>query len=161
MNKFFDLFDDSEEYPSNERLLNGVPMNMLFEYVSDTYLNGFINYVDIKKVLLIQRYWSEKEYGPWDEFVKKAIEKGSDFHTDYRIIEDDVLFLAESESSWWFFWNDRDCSDCFIGRIDKTKISYDDLEKALIEFIEEHLEDPSDITGVYAELPLPSGWKRL
>lgn len=161
MTNFFDVFDETFQYPDREQLLNGVPMNTLFEYVSSTYLEGFINYVNIKSVILIQRYWDKDKDDTWDKFVKDSIKEAEKSHTKYGDIGDDVLILAESDSSWWFFWNDKDCSDCEIGRIDKNKISLEDAKKLLIKFIESYKKDQSDITGEYVELPIGSGWRSL
>ena len=46
--KYFDSFITNDvEYPSNEMLLNGLKDGDCITYVSSTYLNGLINYVDI------------------------------------------------------------------------------------------------------------------
>jgi hypothetical protein len=169
---FFKLFKHGEWYPKNiaER---GVPENTLFEYVSHTFLNGFINHVTPFFVCVIERYrrWSFKEkindpehrLYPFSLYEWKAYAKDCD--TNYSRIDDDVLLLAESDNSLWFFWNDKDCSDCEIGRIDKNSISKEKMKDLLIDFIEQHdSSDRSDnydcegITGRWMRLPLPSGW---
>lgn len=117
---FFKLFKYNEEYPENiaER---GAPQDTLYEYVSTTFLNGFINYVKIFFVCVIERYviWDENPdcFEAWNGVAK-------DFHPDYSHIGDDVLILAESPNSFWFFWSDQDSSDCMIGRFAKEEVEY-------------------------------------
>jgi hypothetical protein len=150
-NNFFDLFDNSYEYPDN-LAETGVPNHTLFEYVSNTYLNGLINYVDPFFVCVISRYkdWSKEkiDFKKWDKIA-------SEYHTDYSgiIQDDDIILLAESDNSYWYFYADGDVSDCEIGRIAKNKISKKKLKKMLIDFI----NNDSDL-GSYYELPLPKGW---
>lgn len=56
----YDLFDDDVEYPDKDMLVNGVPIGMNYSYISTTYLNGFINYVEIIGATMIQRYLPNK-----------------------------------------------------------------------------------------------------
>ena len=58
--KITDIFYDSYEYPSRELVVDDIlPNNVMLEYISSTYLNGFINYVTLKKVMLLKRYRDE------------------------------------------------------------------------------------------------------
>jgi len=121
MNDFWSLFKETEEYPKNvaER---GVPQDTLYKYISHTFLNGLINYVDEREAILIERY--------------------------------DIIIFASSENSWWFFWNDRDGLDCFIGRIDKTRISFDEFKELFIKFLDKE-------NYRYFKLPKGGGWITL
>lgn len=161
MKNFWDLFDDCIEYPDNELKLNGIPKNVFYEYISSTYLNGFINYVENYDAIMIERYedwWEDKE----------KYENENDHHTNYSKYPDDVIIFAESENDYWFFWNDRDCSDCCIGRIDKTRVKdLNEFKELFIKFIdnngnpEPRQENCEHITGRYINLNPPRGWIRL
>jgi hypothetical protein len=47
--KFIDYFNNCEHYPANILYEDILPINTLWGYVSDSLLNGFINYVEIQK----------------------------------------------------------------------------------------------------------------
>lgn len=154
---FFDLFDDNEEYPENiaER---GVPENILYEYVSSQFLSGLVNYVKPFWVCVLERYtcWKTVDLSQWDK-------KAAQFHPDYAGIDDDILMLAETENNYWFFWSDRDVSDCCVGRIGKTKTTKEEMKRLLIEWITDHEhhkrpEKTESLVGNYHELVLPNGW---
>ena len=49
-------FDDCIDYPKPRDIISGIKPGRCFEYVSSTYLNGFINYVDIIGGAMIQEY---------------------------------------------------------------------------------------------------------
>lgn len=61
--------------------------------------------------------WDSLEF---HEAVKKSILR--DYHCNWSEAPDDVLILAETDDFWWFFWYDRDCSDCCIGRANKANV---------------------------------------
>ena len=149
-----DYFVDSIDYPKD---VGGtiLPINTCWNYISSTFLNGFINYVDIIKAYVIGRYteWDEEIEGVniqdppnsfnWVEFsgtkeqvYNKVTEEGRLFHTDISMLQDDVLILAKAKGSdiYYFFWFDMDCSDCNIGRF-KT----DDTENEVIEAFSKHV----------------------
>jgi hypothetical protein len=91
------------------------------------------------------------------ELVKKA------YHTDYSNISDDIIVLAKTKNSLWFFWSDKDVSDCQIGRIATTTINQNDFIQKLIDWITSHsyIErglNTEAIVGKYKELDLPTGW---
>lgn len=98
-------------------------------YVSSTFLNGWINYVRIKKVFLITRYRDHAA----NLAAVEACKNGRDVHTSLRVVGDDVLILAQEEgrSMWWVFWFDCDVSDCCIGRFESSETAeqlYADFE---------------------------------
>lgn len=159
--QFFDLFHDCEEYPDNiaER---GVPQSMLYEYVSSTFLNGLINYVNPFWGCVLERYEVWKNFNI-EEIVNKAI---SQPHLKLSEFIDDVLVLAETENSYWFFWFDNDVSDCQVGRVEKSSTTKDSMKKSLIEWIESHeyverQPNTESIVGNYYEFPtkcFDHGW---
>jgi len=112
--KLFDLWENEqkEEYPQNlaER---GVPQNMLFDFVSNQFLDGFINYVKPVFCCVVETYKK------LENIVLEVERFNQSFHSSFDILSDNVWILAESENSFWFFAYDKDASDCVIGRIEK------------------------------------------
>jgi hypothetical protein len=149
---FYDIFKETEQYPENicER---GVPQDTLFEYVSNTFLDGLINYVSDHRAYMLERYGKFEngkhvEHKVTDiEAMKTKLE--DDVHTALSTCPDDVVVLAESQNSYWFFYYDWDCSDCEIGRVDRA--SFDSFEKFV-----EHFKENS--RGNMIMLPKPTGW---
>lgn len=158
MNFLDKYFHTHTEYPQ-EVAVDPLPMNELWSYISSTFLNGFINYVDIKSAFLFNRYqqWDEEltnhhtvrqegagqtQYGY--DWVKFKGTKGqlydlvvgnpnAIYHTNISMFEDDVVILAEaSRNVYLFFWYDQDCSDCSIGRF----ITDEPYEEVLKDFKE-------------------------
>lgn len=156
--EFFDLFDDSEEYPENvaER---GVPQNTVYHYISTTFLNGLINYVDNKMAIMIERYteFDDNDISEYTAHLKDNI------HSNYsgsvfRNVIDDVVIFGETEDSYWYFYSDGDCSDSDIGRVEKDRVgSLEEFKKLYIE----SLKSNGYYSGKYIELPKPSGWVTL
>jgi len=92
------------------------------------------------------------DYKPitWGAFLKLKAQ----FHSDFSGAINDIILLASSENSWWFFWSNRDCSDCLIGRINKTKVSYDEFKELLIKLLDKD-------NYRYFNLPKAGGWITL
>lgn len=172
LDKYFDVGTD---YPTNctEAIL---PLNTLYNYISSTFLNGFINYVTIKKAYVCGRYtkWEElidpvKLYdkGNWTTFegtkekiYNLAIKPERVFHTKLDMFHDDIVILAKSkpeEKYFWYFWFDMDVSDCSIGRF-KTDISEDEVIEDFSNFIKTN--SSANELGEVKELPLNifQGW---
>ena len=149
---FKSFFDSVVEYPKDVAY-NPLPIGTHYTRVSDSILNGFINYVDIKRAWCLNRYLSlDAEYDnnlklchpknsiKWLPVVdiighkptKREVlallnEKGRTFHSKLDCdFQDDVLILSkaknddDSDTVWVYFWYDRDCSDCCIGRFVTT-----------------------------------------
>jgi len=144
--KFFDLFEDNYDCPENmaER---GVPEDTIFCYVSNTFLDGFINYVDVIKVVMVRRYDPDTDHS---EVIKKFNRTGN---SSFRELPDDVLLIAKSENDYWFFWFDGDVSDCCIGRFSKEIIDEDDFISLFDKMISTH----ESFKGEPYELQV-SGW---
>lgn len=161
--EFWDYFDDTVEYPK-DIVYNPIPWNVAWTYISSTFLNGFVNYVNPIACYVVNRYVKEteditennvsiKKIGDnnWHKFTgtKKelidAIVSGEVefYHTDLSCFGDDIIILAEIEdernnekgkNKFMFFWFDMDVSDCSIGRI-KT----DDYKEFVVESLENWL----------------------
>jgi len=171
-------FKTTIEYPRNI-LADPLPMNTLREYISSTFLDGFINYVEIKKAFVIGRYtkWDEEPDNDihimepagsreWKTFKPKTkleafnllTEKDRVFHSNLdTAFSDDVLLLAKDSDVWVFFWYDRDCSDSCIGRFqtpDSDVVVIDSFVKYVKQLkIDEYYEEEKEIPLHYF-----SGW---
>jgi len=127
---------DSVMYPS--RMPWEFDSGTMYEYVSSTMLNGFINYGSVMSAWLINRYrsldrpmpeWADPEEvednGPKRQLVDKwlADTRG---HPNIGVLDDDVLILTKrkhsahdtTEGKYAFFWFDCDVSDCCIGKFE-------------------------------------------
>lgn len=108
-------FSAGEDYP-NVTGSDILPYGHLWSYISSTFLNGFINYVDVLKAFMVTRY------EPYDKNLAEAEVFNSKKapHTNlWSQLSDDCIILAAAKNNsqeYWFFWSDRDVSDCMIGR---------------------------------------------
>jgi hypothetical protein len=183
---FNDYFPDTEEYPQYGYYI--LPFGVMYEYVANSFLDGFINKVDILKSFVMSRYhaWDEnlgeikvnvrKDVGDgmaWtdvichnkEEIFKELTTPGAVVHPHLdTAFQDDVLILGKVQVPggpfcYFYFWYDRDCSDCCIGRF-----VTDDPEEEVIEAFTRHcLENDCNEYGSSREIPLPyfkTGWIR-
>lgn len=154
-------FEESQEYPAVAH--EAMRLGLWQEYISSTFLNGWINYVKPRKAWLLTRYAQHN-------LNKQAVEilnNQSDppHHTNLReIFEDDILLLAQEEeypTFWWVFWFDNDTSDCCIGRF-KSRVSE---ETIIVDFAAWAQERSLDLSKVYSQnIGLSSnkeGWPAL
>ena len=134
---FEDYFKTHQEYP-NPTELDILPVNCQYLYITNTFLNGFINYVTIIKAFLITRY------EPFSKNLKSVLifhdESINKVHTNInKFFNDDIVILAVSDfGDFWYFYYDQDTSDCSIGRF-KTG----DSEEKVIECFTKHCNDMS------------------
>ena len=144
---FWDLFPGSEEYPDNlaER---GVPQDVLYVYVSNTFLDGFINYTKVFAIYVLAPGYSV--LSEYEGDIEKALnETHTKFH-EFGLI--DTVLLAETENSLWVFWYDADVSNCVIGRCDKGKVTRSRFEELCLSAVGR--DSPR-----YKKLDrLPQGW---
>jgi len=130
-------FHDNIEYP--EPCDSMLPVGVLYEYISTTFLNGWINYVSVKCIRLISRYTSFEE----NQQEAQALIRSTEHHTNLsKSLSDDVFVLARGGEHWWFLWFDRDSSDSCIGRFETT----DPEEKVLAAF-SDYADDRSKHMG--------------
>ena len=152
-----EYFDEDIEYPE-EIAEKGVPNNTIYTYVSTSFLNGYINYVEPMFAIMIERYvdLDTPKVRGFLELQKWAP------HTTYDSSPDDVWVIAETENCWWLFWSDRDVSDCCIGRLDKSKLPKEELRQSVMSWLSKlGTSKTSDITGRYIELAPFVGWVKL
>ena len=193
---FDDYFTSTVEYP-RDVAENPLPFGTQYNYISSSFLDGFINYVTPVKAYVLARYvgWDEESWieanneddefntrdatGKWEKFKPKSKDelfirmttKGaiSSPHLDYDF-QDDVLILSRAgkrsiptiaglyTSIWYFFWYDRDCSDCSIGRFSTTD-SDEIVIKLFSEYVEKH---PVNSLGLPRVIPMhyfDAGWR--
>lgn len=116
--EIWDYFEDVIEYPQDVAY-KPIPWNVAWNYISSTFLNGFINYVNPIACYVLNRYKQENEdiscrnisvcdrggFGNWYKFkgTKKQLiddiisgEKEL-YHTDLSCFGDDIIVLAEIE----------------------------------------------------------------
>ena len=118
---FWKYFDYSTDYPDNIGF-DPLPLGTCYNYVSQTFLNGFINYVKIQKAFVLNRYidWSmnfeEEDNGEPVELkvmepksyeyvtkicknkdeVFKCLTFYSEPHTNLSQFQDDVMILSKA-----------------------------------------------------------------
>ena len=188
MNKtILDYFDDSEDYPK-EVAHDPLPYGIVWNYISNTFLNGFINYVKPIKVYQLDRYTGEDESldvdylqiraGIGGEFSIKSnlrklvINNEIQFmHTKLNVFGDDIIILAKiegNENGYMFFQFDCDVSDCSIGKFETTD-SVEDVVQSVVNWLEAVKQQNKNAifqeghdNGIlnYTELPLSflQGW---
>jgi hypothetical protein len=122
----FKFFDHTVDYP--DIAVNDIlPCGELWWYVSDTFVNGFVNYSEILAAFIAD----ERGYLTQDEIDAKAKrfnETLPDYHTKLCQFGTNVWLLgksirrstrvtpgAPSEVFWLYYFN-QDTSDCGVGR---------------------------------------------
>lgn len=167
------------EYPYNVELLDGIPKDTAYLYISTTYLNGFINYTDEFIYAFMFNHYSTSEV-----YKLKCINVDNlkDFaHTDLSSFEkfDDIIIVSRVYDGYIVFWSDMDCSDsCIIHityeciskyfnvSIDKDRFILDPYIKTLVNNMINNYwyDDPGFIWKEnFKEIPVSSltGWVTL
>lgn len=139
MNEYFsDEYEHLPPYKTMEPFKNGIYYN----YVSNTLLNGVINYVKPIKVYLMDRYTENllKRHNAIRRFNTDP-----EFHTNLGAFEDDIILLAYEEESgfYWVFWFDCDSSDCSIGRF-TTEDSKEEVVESFTQWVLERQKNFCD-----------------
>ena len=82
MEKYFKY---GQEYPE-KIAFDPLPWGHYWSYVSTTFLNGFINYVDIKAAYVLNRYhkWEDTDDPHWDKTIRIMEPPGSFNWTDFK-----------------------------------------------------------------------------
>lgn len=112
--EFFDRYFNGNilEFPNPSRdnlLANEFGEGILWEYISHDFLNGFINYVKILGAFGINRYRHPSEKDINNIYLST--------HPNLAAYQDDIIILALSKECgrYFYFYYDRDVSDCMIG----------------------------------------------
>jgi len=164
---FMALFKYVEKSPSLDHIAEkGVPQNTLYFNVPITFLNGFINCVKPFFICAVEHHRDWAKIALFDLTYQTWTNIASELNPHYGKIDNDIMILAESKHSFWFFWFNQKRSDCRIGRLDPKgggkKVNYryycitkDRMKNYLIEWIK---KSPNpEIKGNFLELPLPKG----
>ena len=120
--------------------------NILYTYIPSYILDPLPKNMTFVKSYLLDRYRDE---GDIDEDLLKRYNDTKDkyqYTLSYDLLPDDVVLLMYEEKSeyYWYFWFDKDCSDCACGRF-KTKNS---LEK-IIETFDKKTQELQDYCDNY------------
>lgn len=165
-------FETETMYPSHSQLFGGVPIGARYQYVSSTYLNGLVNYVDEIKVAFVSleyctEYTDSKGWHGHEEKYEEIIRR-LDIMTDPRYnhwqntnlgdIGGCVLLIGELEDSWVVFEYDADVSDCSVWRVSKEKYTYDEVLEHVLYNLKYRHDYEGCVIGEYIELPTPRGW---
>ncbi|MCK9416139.1 hypothetical protein M0Q97_05725 [Candidatus Dojkabacteria bacterium] len=153
----WDYFNDEIQYPK-EIVHNPIPYGTVWTYVSSTFLNGFINYVNPIACFVIDRYTADDveienvilcnkgdilcNWYDWKGSKKEltdAIVSGEKkmHHTNLGCFDDDIIILAKIETEnndtnkYIFFWFDMDVSDCSIGKFETNDIESDVIQSVI------------------------------
>lgn len=116
------------EYPSNASLLNP-PDEFSFYYVASSYLDGFINYVDIVKSFVCCADKDYLRYANEQILISMESKFKDEFHAKFHDSANgfNYLLLCESVRHRWIFYYDQDCSDCFLIKRLKEDVSAEKL----------------------------------
>jgi len=134
----YDYFNDIIEYPEiNKEIL---PYNILYEYISSTFLNGFVNYAKWFKCWLIDRYYSNE--AKTENIIKFNTDNHP--HTELGNLCDDIVLLGTMEDCYIFMYYDCDVSDCQIGRF-KTEDQRFIIVDSVINYFKEEMEGKENI----------------
>jgi hypothetical protein len=134
----YDYFNDWENYP---KVCNGeiLPFNTIYQEVSTTFLDAFINSCEKHLICYTLDYFSE-DLEAKKAYIENINTNGySGAHTKFSEIEDDIFIIARIEDGYMLFWYHLS-GRCSIGRF-KTDDSIDDIEKALLNWIEGMKQD--------------------
>lgn len=173
-----DYFDYGVDYPTGIAL-DPLPYGAFWQYISDTFLNAFINYVDIKKAFVVCRYMNLDDQmdnrgttimdppgsfnwvplvGTKREAYKLLCEEGRVFHSKLNNdFQDDMIILSKiGDGKWMIFEYDCDCSDCGVGRFETI-----DTDEQVIASFAEYVNTPT-MAGDEGALEIPlhyfRGW---
>lgn len=122
-------FPDSVDYPDPtfHNLLSGDEVGgVIWEYISNVFLNGCINHLDIECAYGIHRYAA-----PNEKDINKIYES---HHSNLAAYGDDIIILGKSRNidRYFYFHYDRDVSECMIGSF----ITDDDINVIRSNFID-------------------------
>lgn len=162
MKRIFEYFEDRFLYPEPDLLLRGIHSGVLFDPVSVTYLNGFINYVDIVAAVLLHEYTNTaEEFAEQVADIEKQAAEQRPPHTDCRKY-DNMLILGKTNDKYVVFLSDNDVSDCAVGGLAlETFNTVSEAIDALYKQADQFVADGSALN--YSKIPKSffRGWITL
>lgn len=139
---FYDYMPMSQEFanPTNLRMdLSEDHPGWVINYISHSFLDGWINYVQPILAFVVCSY---RSYEETSEKVEQW-RKDPPVHTCFSTFGDDTLLLCRGHAGeYWFFWYDMDVSDCTIGRFQTS-----DPESGVKELFRKFVEDRAKRTA--------------
>lgn len=148
----------SIDRPSNEEQFRGLNIGEEYTFITTTYMNGFINLVEVEKAFLL----FDGDYNEKDEILEN-IENVSEinwFHTNLGRFSCPVTVIGSLEDSYVVFFFDSDVSSCLMQRIDKNKYTLDDVTINTLQIMNMRQQWMDSACEEYVELPKPKGWIR-
>ncbi len=139
--RFTDRMPESREYadPTDPTQVDISSSGWSIDYISSTFLEGWINYVKPVKAFVIRRYSDDGEDSGLAEKVKKWHEE-EHHHTKLGVFGDDVMMLCRSDAGdWWYFWFDCDSSDCSIGKFEDELGA--DVPAEFVAYVQDRAKD--------------------
>lgn len=104
--------------PSPALLVDDIlPSGALLEFVSVDVLNGYINYVQLHRVIT--------ERDPEED--ERHISMSNRFYTHFHEFGTVIHVIASSPRHLWYFCYDIDAADCAIGRVHRELCTLDDM----------------------------------
>lgn len=104
----------------------GIPPNCNIEYISVSFLDGIVNYLDNRRAFMMNRYGlsdypalANNGEVTQRECYRKAANEIAEMPHSELLTYDDVLLFGETENSFYYLWYDNDVSDCCIQRVSK------------------------------------------
>ena len=168
LREFTRLSMDTYDYPSLQiEEFGGIPQNTRYNYVSESFLNGLVNYGDNHVGFLLARYGIAVAHAPTDaskphgpehylpltEAAYQEYANTASRHPHFQATGDDWLIYYETRTSYFHLWYDRDCSTCTIERFSKddlrTACGIDTLESFIEAHTAEFRQTFFDGDGVY------------
>ncbi len=165
-------FDYAQDYPSESiQEHGGIPQNSTYGYVSNTFLDGLVNYGSNHVAYMVARYGLRDDEMPYFEsrkqgteqetveFIRREYQSFVDKNTEGHHVSfngDDWLVLYETSTSYFFMWYDQDCSDCSMERysIETLKEQYginsfsEFVYEALVDFLADRAKFCRRYTGL-------------
>lgn len=137
-------FNYVEDYPKKV-IADILPMDILWCYISSTFLNGLVNYTDPVKCFIVHRYteldekvgkpsWADKELTKQEIWNEVSSDPFRFFHMNLHVFGDDLALLSYKDGVYSYFWFDCDVSDCEVGRFE-TSESLDQVIKDFEEYV--------------------------
>jgi hypothetical protein len=101
-----------------------------YEYISDSFINGLVNYRDYTVGgFMLRRYTDDEEWAESCKYIDSLVDE---VHSNFRKCMDDVFLLMkfldeEDNLNYIWYWYDQDVSDCCVAVFSADKVK-DDVE---------------------------------
>lgn len=149
----------------------GIPPDSSINYVSNTFLDGLVNYIENHRAFMINRYGIDEDddipntdnVTQQDRYLKAA-ELIAEMPHSKLLTFDDVLLFGKTDNSLYYLWYDRDVSDCCIDRVSKKTfpdLTLDQYIQIILTHLTENFDhwkhDFNQVEPIFVEFK-PRGW---